>query len=99
MNENIESVDQYVPLTAMEDAKTSIVSDVLGGTVAAVGDFGASVWNSLTPESMEVDTRDMIGRISNDALRVYDEHPDAVHAASFIGGMFVPFGLAMKEAA
>ena len=96
MNEQIESVDQYVPLTAMEDAKTSIVSDVLGGTVAAVGDFGASVWNSLTPQSMEVDTRDLIQKLSGNAASVYDEHPDAVHAASFIGGMFVPFGLAMK---
>lgn len=96
MNENIESVDQYVPLTAMEDAKTSIVSDVLGGTVAAVGDFGASVWNSLTPQSMEVDTRDLVQKLSGNAARVYDEHPDAVHAASFIGGMFVPFGLALK---
>lgn len=98
MNENIESVDQYVPLTAMEDAKTTIVSDLIGGTQAAVVDFGTSVWNSLTPESMEVDTRDMVARVSGNALKVYDEHPDAVHAASFIGGMFVPFGLALKGA-
>lgn len=95
-NTEIASLDQYVPVTAMEDTKTSIVSDVFGGAVATVGDFAASTWNSLTPDSMNVDTRDLLMRISDDAVRIYDEHPDLIHAASFIGGMFIPAGLALK---
>jgi hypothetical protein len=77
------------------DQQSNIVSDLAGGTVASVVDFGASVWNSL-PGTEEVDTADLLSRVSSNALRVYEEHPDAVQAASFIGGIFAPAGLAMK---
>lgn len=77
------------------DQQSDIVSDIAGGAVAAVADFGASVWNSL-PGTDYVGTEDMLSKVSDNALRVYEEHPDAVHAASFIGGMFVPTGLALK---
>ncbi len=77
------------------DQQSSVVADLTGGAVAAVADFGASVWNSM-PGTDYVDTGDILSRVSNNALRVYDEHPDAVHAASFIGGMFLPTGLALK---
>lgn len=89
-------INDYVPLDAMENAKTGIVSTMIGGIGATVGDFAASTFNSVVPEKYEVDTRDLIGRIGDNALKVYDEHPDAVHLASFVGGVFVPAGLALK---
>jgi hypothetical protein len=78
------------------DVTTDIVSDLAGGAVATVTDIGASLWNSL-PGTPEVDTADILKRIDPDALRVYEEHPDAIQTASFIGGMFIPMGLATKS--
>ena len=78
------------------DGQTSIVSDLMGGAVASVADFGVSVFNSLVPESYEASTADLLRNVSSNALRVYNEHPDAVKTASFVGGMFVPAGLAVK---
>jgi hypothetical protein len=77
------------------DNSTDIVSTMLGGTVASITDFAASAWNSL-PGTEEVATEDLLSKISPNALRVYEEHPDAIHTASFIGGIFVPAGLAAK---
>lgn len=77
------------------DQQSSVVSDIAGGAVAAVVDFGASVWNSL-PGTDYVGTEQMLSRVSDNAMRVYEEHPDAVHATSFIAGMFAPTGLALK---
>jgi len=91
-----DTIEDYVPLDAMENAKTGVVSTIIGGVGATVGDFAASTFNSLVPEKYEVDTRDLIGRIGDNALKVYDENPDAIHLASFIGGVFVPAGIALK---
>ena len=77
------------------DKTTLTAADLIGGTVATVTDIGASLWNSL-PGTPEVDTRDLLGRISNDALRVYEENPDTIQTASFLGGMVLPMGLTVK---
>lgn len=77
------------------DNQASAASNVIGGGIAATVDFGASVWNSL-PGTEEVRTADMLKRIDSNALRVYEEHTDSVETASFIGGMLVPSGIAMK---
>jgi len=82
-------------VTIKYDGQSSLVSDLLGGTVATVADFGASVWNSL-PGTEEVATEDLLARIDSNALRVYEENPDTIHTASFIGGIFVPAGFALK---
>lgn len=71
------------------------VNTLTGGTIASVVDFGASVWNSL-PFTEEVQTEDLLRNVSDNALNVYEESPDAIHAASFIGGMFVPYVGATK---
>lgn len=75
--------------------QSDIASTVVGGAVASVADFGASIWNSL-PGTDYVGTEDLLARIDPNALQVYNEHPDAIHAASFIGGMLIPSSLAMK---
>jgi len=82
-------------LEAKFNPTSNIVADIIPGAVASVVDFGASVWNSL-PGTEEVDTADLLRNINQDALRVYNENPDTIHTASFIGGMFVPTGLALK---
>ena len=76
--------------------RASIGADVVGGAVATVTDFGASVWNSLTPSSMNVATEDLLTKMDSNALRVYEENPDTVKTASFVGGIFVPSTLALK---
>ena len=82
-------------LEAKYNPTSNLVSDLIPGAVASVVDFGASVWNSL-PGTEEVATSDLLRNINQDALRVYQENPDTIHTASFIGGMFVPTGLALK---
>lgn len=78
------------------DATTTAVSDVLGGgLVATTVDIGASLWNSL-PMTENVDTGDLLSRIGGDALQVYQEHPDAIHTASFLGGLAIPLGATSK---
>lgn len=77
------------------DTQSNIISDVLGGAVASVVDIGASIWNSV-PFTEEVDTGQLLSRISNNALRVYEENTDTIETASFIGGIFLPGGLALK---
>ena len=77
------------------DTQSSLVSDVVGGGVATIVDAAASIWNSL-PGTDEVQTADLLSNINDNALRVYQEHPDIIEAASFIGGSFAPGGLAVK---
>ena len=71
-------------LTAKYDTQSSIGADIVGGVVATVADFGASVWNSVTPKSMETSTEDLLSNIDSNALRVYNENPDLIKTASFV---------------
>lgn len=41
------------------DEQSSIGADIMGGAVASVVDFGASVWNSL-PMTENVETGDLL---------------------------------------
>jgi len=77
------------------DTRLDLARTVVGGAVASVVDAGASIWNSL-PGTPEVDTADVLTRLSNNAVQVYNENPDTIHTLSFIGGSLVPFGLATK---
>ena len=77
------------------DTQSSLVNDVVGGIGATIVDAGASLWNSL-PFTEEVSTADLLSRVSDNALRVYEENPETIHLASFIGGSLIPGGLAIK---
>lgn len=77
------------------DTQSSLISDMIGGTGATIVDAAASIWNSL-PFTEEVSTADLLSRVSDNALRVYEENPDTIHTASFIAGSLVPGGLAIK---
>jgi len=89
--------DYQAPLLDSKyDSHTDAVSNLLGGATATVVDFGASLWNSLTPEKYNTSTQDLLANIDSNALRVYKENEDLVHTASFVGGIFAPVGLALK---
>jgi hypothetical protein len=76
-------------------AESDIISEITGGAVATVADFGVSVWNSL-PGTEPIETMSVLQRFSENAANVYAEHPDTIKTASLIGGMFVPGGAALK---
>lgn len=78
------------------DATTMAAGDVIGGGIqATIVDAAASIWNSL-PFTPEVDTAEILGRISGNALQVYQENPETIHTASFIAGLAVPIGVTSK---
>lgn len=81
--------------TAKQDSTTDLVSTITGGATATIVDAGLSLWNSL-PGTDEIETKDVLGRISNNALQVFNENQDTIETASFIAGSFVPAGLAFK---
>jgi len=77
------------------DTKSSILSDITGGVIATVADFGVSVYNSL-PGTEEVETQDFLEGFNQNAARVYEENTEVIQAASLIGGSFIPGGMAIK---
>jgi len=77
------------------DSQTNILQSITGGVTATAVDIGASIWNSL-PGTDEVQTEELLGRISGDALKIYQENPDLIKTASLIGGAILPGGLAVK---
>lgn len=85
----------YTFMDSKQNGTTDLVSTIAGGVTASVVEAGVGLWNSL-PGTEEVETRQLLQRINNDALRVYDENPELIQAAGFIGGSFVPGGLALK---
>ena len=99
-NENSadELLSKYQLQAATSADSMGLPAELVHGAVAAVTDFGTTMWNSIAAPlgADEVSTSDMLSRIDKDALQVYNEHPDAVKTASFIGGIFVPAGLALK---
>lgn len=75
------------------------ISTIYGGTIAAAVDTGASLYNTLgmfIPGEQDASTADIMERIGGDPLRVYQEHQDAVQAASLIGGSVASGGIAVK---
>lgn len=88
--------NKYAAQTATASDSMGLPAELAHGAVAALVDVGTTTWNSLTPASMEVSTEDLLSRIDSSALQVYSEHTDAVKAASFIGGMVLPVGIAVK---
>ncbi|MGE4259152.1 MAG: hypothetical protein AB7F19_07410 [Candidatus Babeliales bacterium] len=77
------------------DSQTNVLQSITGGAVATAVDIGASLWNSL-PGVNEVQTEEILGRISGDALRVYQENPDTINTLSLIGGALLPGAAAVK---
>jgi hypothetical protein len=91
-----EPLDKYLAPTAAAGSSMALPEKLVYGAMATVVDIGTTYWNSLTPEKYNADTADLLLRIDQDALQVYNEHPDAVRTASFVGGILAPVGLSIK---
>lgn len=67
--------------------------------IATLVDVGTSMWNSVTPEAMEISTRGILQDIGADgAVSAYDNNRAAVEALSFVGGILIPGMAATKIA-
>ena len=76
--------------------ETSVVEHILGAPAAALVDMGTTMWNSLVPERYEVDTYDFLAGINENLASIYNQDRDAVKTMSFLGGIFIPQGIALK---
>jgi hypothetical protein len=91
-----EPLDKYLPHTATATDSLSLGEKVVHGSVAVLADVGTTYWNSLLPEKYEASTADLLSRIDNDALQVYNENTDTIRTLSFVAGMVAPIGLSIK---
>lgn len=89
-------LSKYQLQTAVAGDRLNLPEEIIHGAVAATVDAAASMWNTLTPEKLNYTTEDLLSRIDGDALQVYSEHPDLIHAVSFTAGSLLPIGLTMK---
>lgn len=88
-------LDYAEPYDIAAQASSSILGSPASFTLATIADIGTSLWNSL-PLTPEVKTADLLEKVDKDALALYNEHPDAVHTASLIGGSLIPGAIGMK---
>lgn len=91
-----EPMDKYAAHTAVSGDSLSLPETIIGGAVATLTDIGTTYWNSLTPERFNASTSDLLSRIDDDALQVYNENPETIKALSFVGGLVAPIGLSIK---
>lgn len=89
-------LDYAAKYDVASEASDSILSSAANFTIATGADVVATFWNSFTPQDMNISTRDLLEKVDNDALALYNEHSDAVHTASLIAGAFVPGGISLK---
>ena len=75
---------------------STLGAKILGYPVAIATDIGTSIWNSLTPEKYNVETSDVLRNISDSAANIYQENEDTVKMLSFVGGLILPQGIALK---
>ena len=93
---NISPLNRYEATTATAADSMGLTNNITGGVLATVVDLGVTTFNSLTPESMDANTADLLGRINSNALQVYEENPETIRAASFVTGLVLPVGLSIK---
>lgn len=90
----LSQLNNYRPPNSMSALETA------GGVVAAATiDIGTTLWNSIIPEATgyEISTRDALQKIGyQGAITAYEQNREAVDALSFIGGVFIPGGAALK---
>lgn len=90
----LSQLNNYRPPNSMSALETA------GGVVAAATvDIGTTLWNSIIPEATgyEISTRDALQKIGyQGAITAYEQNRETVDALSFIGGVFIPGGAALK---
>jgi hypothetical protein len=78
------------------NTESNLMSTILGVPVAAAVDTGVTIWNSLVPERYETETAGILGGINENLANIYSENEDTVKALSFVGGLLLPQGIALK---
>ena len=76
--------------------ESSFMGTLLGVPTAAVVDTGISIWNSVTPEKYNYDTHDVLQGMNENLASVYNENEGVVKGLSFVGGILLPAGAALK---
>ena len=76
--------------------ESSFMGTLLGIPAAAVVDTGISIWNSVTPERYNYDTHDVLQGMNQNLATIYNENEGVVKALSFVGGVLLPAGAALK---
>lgn len=89
MSEYLEKYD------VASEASGSLFNKGVGLALATATDIVTTLWNSL-PLTPEARTDDILSRISDDALQVYNENTDTVRTLSLVGGALVPASLGLK---
>ena len=98
---NLGDINTVSMASGMDYASQNFVEKAFNTTAAAVVDVGTTIWNSIVPEAtgMEVSTRKVLQDMgATGALSAYNNNKDVVQAMSFIGGMLIPGGAALKLA-
>ena len=74
----------------------SVVSPNFRNTaIATAADLGSTVWNSL-PLTENTSTEAVLHGLNDDALSMYRDNPDKIHALSMLSGTFVSGAAAFK---
>lgn len=90
----MSQLNNFSPKNEMTGLETA--AGVVG---ASAVDLGLTIWNSVIPEAtgLELSTQDALQRIGyQGAITAYEENRETVDALSFIGGVFIPGGAALK---
>lgn len=88
---------KYQLQTAAVGDHLGLGEEVVGGAIATLADIASSIFNSTIGHvTGDVSTTDILSKISQTGLEVYNENPDTIHTLSLIGGMFIPAGAAIK---
>lgn len=98
---NLGDINTVSMASSLDYASQNFVEKAFNTTAAAVVDVGTTIWNSIVPEAtgMEVSTRKLLQDMgATGALSAYNNNKDVVQAMSFIGGMLIPGGAALKLA-
>lgn len=96
---NLGDLNTMSLASGIDYASQNFVEKAINTTGAAVVDLGTSIWNSIVPEStgMEISTRKLLQDMgATGALSAYENNKDTVQAMSFIGGLVIPGGAALK---
>ena len=96
----LDALDNVGRLSQIEASNNSFgVDTAFNWGLATVADVGTSLWNSLTPGSMNISTTSLLGSLgANGAIDTYHQYKDSIELTSFIGGVLVPGFGAIKLA-
>lgn len=86
-----DNINTLTYASAADWASQSADEKAFNFTAATLVDVGTSLWNSVTPDSFNVDTASVLQDIGAvGAVAAYEMNKDTVQTLSFVGGLFIP---------